>query len=265
MEEISFEEWRRRHSGKPMLTNSQRCLVALITTIGAMVLGFHLFPGPQVSFLIVIVSVLLGNCAYFLLFDEEEDLRRRWKDETETDIQRPQQEARRVLGRYPSTEELRAYTKSHLWFRQPYCICREKSHCKDCNLRSMKETRYRVGNTVVLSDGFVADCRGRPPTEAPLLTVCTQCKYARRHRMDDFFDCLCGYVRWGDRGVPDGRNIYSPLYYPVAPGCPYFERTDDPKMIEYNKACEREVKAWNDALAGKAQIDLDERYGKDNE
>jgi hypothetical protein len=238
-------------------------LISFVAVVVLMYAGFSILSGPEIWIPIVVASVIAGMGLGFA-FDEEEDMRRQWQTETETNIQRPQEEMRKALGRFPTTEQLKEYTSSHLWFRQPYCIAPSEQHCKYCSCRKMKETSYRVGYFVVKGDGFVADCRGRPPIEIQTLTVCSQCKWAIKHRCDDFFDCGFRYVRWGDSGVPDGKNIYVPLYYPVREGCPYFEKTRDPKMLAYNEACEREVFAWWDAMKGERQIDLDERYGKDN-
>ena len=261
-EEISFENFCRTRTTKPILRDDAIYAIGIASVIGLMVLGFSLFPKAETGFFVVVGSLIAGMSTC-MLFQPVEDLRREWYRTTETSIQRPQQEMRKALGRFPTKDQLKEYTGSHLWFRQPYCHMKSCAHCSQCQFAMMKDQRYRVGKVVVKSAGIASDCRGRPPIEKPVLTVCSQCKFARKHKYDDFFDCKNEFVTRQDRAVPAGKNIYEPLYYPVDVGCPYFEKTTDPAMLRYNEACRKEWDAWTDALDGRAQLDLDERYGKD--
>lgn len=261
-QEMSFEEFCRRRTTKPVLRDDAIYMIGIACSILLMVLGFSLFPKAETGFFVVVGSIVLGmwTCS---LFESTESLRRDYYRLTETAIQRPQRDMRKALGRFPTTEQLKDYTGKHLWFRQPYCHEKSCAHCSQCQFAKMKDQRYRVGKIVVKSEGIASDCRGRPPIERPVLTVCSQCKFARRHKYDDFFDCTNGFVTRQDDAVPAGKNIYEPLYYPVDVGCPYFEKTTDPAMLRYDKACRKEWDAWTAALDGRAQLDLDERYGKD--
>lgn len=261
-EEISFEAFCRSRTSMPVLRSDVIYLVGIGCSILLGIIGFSLFPNSDTSFLVVIVSIIAGmsTCA---LFTPVEQLRRDWYRLTETAIQNPQREMRRALGRFPTKDQLKDYMGKHLWFRQPYCHEKSCAHCSQCQFARMKDQRFRVGRNIIVGDGLASDCRGRPPIERPVLTVCSQCKFAKKHKHDDFFDCENGFVTRQDDGVPAGKNIYEPLYYPVDVGCPYFEKTTDPAMLRYNDACRREWDAWTDALAGRAQLDLDERYGKD--
>jgi len=160
--------------------------------------------------------------------------------------QNPDEQKRAAIGPNPTPEAERKYMRSHLYFRQPYCVKRDVAHCKDCIC-------HRESST-----GLVYDCHGRAPIECPVPSPCSRCKHSRKHTNDPFYDCEGGpplQCDWMDN--PLGRyDVYVGLCNKWANYCLYFERTDDPVKIadaERNEAEHRRCRAiieqeWEDTL-----------------
>ena len=256
-EEIPFEEWVRKQPGWPIVSDGQGLLIWGATTAIVCVIGFYFFEEFPARFFIGWLAIAVGS-AFSGSFRNIDNLRKTWYANTETRIQRPKDEIRKLLGRFPDRQKLKEYCESHLYFRPPYCHHPEVAHCKDCPVRRVKTTRNRSGNTVFLGEE-IRDCRGHDPIETPYPSFCTSCKFRDPHRFDEFHDC--GRPFCDSPEIPIGKNIYLPFYYPVSNACPYWQKSEDPNMQKNLDRTLRECLAWWTFLDGTSEkLDLDETY-----